>query len=90
VALGLRDGCNTFAPEFTCTSQGADLAELMLEVDPGTGAGVTTIRSGETRSVDIAGHARSLWLGAAARVKIRDFAGGCEYGPHDLIEFAIW
>jgi hypothetical protein len=89
LVLGLREGCQTFLPQFTCTTQGADLTELTLEVDPGDGTGMATVRSGETRSVNAAGRAYNLWLGAAARVEVRDF-GGCEAVPGDHVEFAIW
>jgi hypothetical protein len=89
LVLGLREGCQTFAPKFNCTTQGADLTELMLDVDLGDGTGVTTVHSGETLSLTAAGRAYNLWLGAAARVKVRDF-GGCEATPVDHVEFAIW
>jgi hypothetical protein len=88
--FSLSEICQRFEPKYECTSKGAHLTLLAIDVNSGEDAESIRISAGETRTINIGGREHGVWLSGAMRIKIEDYVGCTDFVPDDALNLAVW
>jgi hypothetical protein len=88
--LSVSDVCETFEPKHECTSKGARLTQLAVDVNASESAVPVRISSGETSTISLNGRDTRIWVGRALRIRIEDYFGCADSIPEDDLHFAVW